>query len=266
MIFYFSATGNSKWVAEQLADILGENTVSVNEELRVSKSNYTYSLSDDERIGFVFPVHSWGVPSLMLRFIKRLKLNNYNGHQVFSVCTCGDDAGYTNKIMEDALKGKGLKLESCHTVQMPNTYIVFPFFDVDNKAVERQKVESAKYRIRKISKAIVDGMEDKSLYVKGSMAGLKTSLIYPLFKKYTFGQNPFRVSDACLHCGLCEKTCPTSNIRMEDGKPVWGNQCVQCLACIHHCPVRAIEYGKITEKKGRYVFKEMDEKNGDVTI
>ncbi|HPU95160.1 MAG TPA: EFR1 family ferrodoxin [Candidatus Gracilibacteria bacterium] len=256
MIFYFSATGNSEWVAKQLADILGEVTVSVNDELRNPQSDFTFSLSDDERIGFVFPIHSWGVPSLMVKFIKRLKLENYAGHQVFAVCTCGDDAGYTNRILSDLLKKKNLTLESCHTVQMPNSYIVFPFFDVDSDEVEHKKVEAAPIRIRKISKAIVDGIEDKSLYNTGSVPRLKTNVIYPLFKKYTFGQNPFTVSDDCIHCRLCAMKCPANNIRIENDKPVWGNQCVQCLACVNHCPKRAIDYGKITKKKGRYHFVE----------
>lgn len=35
-------------------------------------------------------------------------------------------------------------------------------------------------------------------------------------------------------------------------KPEWGKKCTQCLACIHYCPTKAIQYGKGTQGKGRY--------------
>ena len=42
------------------------------------------------------------------------------------------------------------------------------------------------------------------------------------------------------------------NIKMVDGRPVWGKQCIHCMACLHACPQEVIQYGKTTRKKGRY--------------
>ena len=95
------------------------------------------------------------------------------------------------------------------------------------------------------------------LYRTGSMPGLKSYWIYPLFAHLAIGSNSFRVTDACISCGLCERICPTGTISMQAGKPVWTDTCVQCVACIHRCPVRAIEYGKGTLKKGRYHHPEI---------
>lgn len=255
MIFYFSATGNSKWVATQLADILGESLVSINDALKRGLTECQYRLSDDERIGFVFPVHSWGVPSVVLKFIKQLEIQGYEEHQIFAVCTCGDDAGYTNSMLRKALKNKNLILNQCYTVQMPNTYIALPFFDVDSQDVEEEKLEEAVTRIKRISQEIVDGIDNKSLYHKGSLPFLKTHFIYPIFRNCTHGKTKFHASDRCTRCGLCKDVCPTLNIKTSNGRPQWGDHCVHCLACIHHCPVKAIDYGKITAKKGRYHFK-----------
>ena len=36
--------------------------------------------------------------------------------------------------------------------------------------------------------------------------------------------------------------CPLNNIRLENGKPVWGKHCTHCMACICDCPKEAIEY------------------------
>ncbi len=261
MIFHFSATGNSLWVARQLGEKLNEPLISINKVLCDENPVFEYSLSPDERVGFVFPVHSWGPPTLLLKFIKWLKLIGYKDQQVFSVCTCGDDAGCTRELLRERLKKKGLSLTSCHTVQMPNTYILFPFFDVDNPEVEKEKLLSAAGTIEKTVEAIVEKKENKSLYIKGFASKIKSYLIYPSFSKYTYGASEFYATENCTHCGLCERYCPNRNIVMKERNPVWLQQCVQCLACIHRCPARAIEYGKITRKKGRYRHPEILKEN-----
>ena len=35
----------------------------------------------------------------------------------------------------------------------------------------------------------------------------------------------------------------------------WLGHCTGCLACYHHCPTRAIRFGRRTEKKGQYLYK-----------
>ena len=52
-----------------------------------------------------------------------------------------------------------------------------------------------------------------------------------------------RATDACIGCGKCVELCPLNNIRLENGKPVWGKHCTHCMACICYCPKEAIEYG-----------------------
>ena len=73
------------------------------------------------------------------------------------------------------------------------------------------------------------------------------------FRRYMQGETAFRTTGDCNGCGLCAEVCPEGNISLgEDRLPHWDKHCVQCLACIHRCPRRAIEYGTITVKKGRY--------------
>ena len=60
MIFYFSGTGNSRWVANALSIALGEPVVSIAEELKTNKKEIVCPLREDEKVLFVYPVHSWG--------------------------------------------------------------------------------------------------------------------------------------------------------------------------------------------------------------
>lgn len=245
MVFYFSATGNSEWVARMLSSRFGLPCIRVNES-----STITYDVSQSQYIFFVFPVHSWGPALTMLSFVDKLDLVNYAGQPVYAICTCGDDCGRTDRIFGEHLK---YPLTAAYSVTMPNTYLLLPGFDVDSAQVEKEKLSQAKVRIEQISDRIRNGEIDASLYHAGHFANVKSRLIYPLFKKYAGAAPTFHVTSACTRCGLCSKLCPALNISMRKGEiPKWGKHCVQCLACIHRCPRRAIEYGTITQKKGRY--------------
>jgi ferredoxin len=69
----------------------------------------------------------------------------------------------------------------------------------------------------------------------------------------------FNVSIDCKSCGICEKVCPVKNIEIINGKPLFKHKCEQCLACIHHCPSKALNIENKTQNKKRYI-------NPDVTL
>lgn len=251
MIFYFTGTGNSFWVAKELGKAFGEPLVSITEELQTGKEAFDFQIREDETVVFVYPVHSWGPAIPVTWFAARLTLTGYVRQPVYSVCTCGDDCGHTADMLAKTLASRRITLTAGYSIAMPNNYILMPGFDVDTKEAEERKLKEAPTRITQL----VDAMrkqQNVNLYRKGSMPFLKSYLVNPLFVNFVVGRNSFRVTDACISCGLCERICPTKTITLSGGKPVWTNTCIQCVACIHRCPVRAIEYGKATLKKGRY--------------
>lgn len=253
MIFYFSGTGNSLWVAKELNKAFNEKLISIADELNNSSNNLTYNLQSDEKIIFVFPVHSWGPAVLIPKFIRKMTLTNYVNQPVSVICTCGDECGYTDKIMRKVLERKSLRLTAAYSLKMPNNYILLPGFDTDSKEVESEKLQQAPLLLQEIVENIHQIQNGRN-YTTGSLPILKSDIIYPLFCKFALKKNSFYATDQCISCGLCEEICPTKTISMYDGKPQWEKStCVQCLACIHRCPQRAIEYGNITQKRGRYV-------------
>lgn len=54
MIFYFTGTGNSRWVAEALRKALEEPLVSIVEVLTEEKSEYVYPLGEREKVILYF--------------------------------------------------------------------------------------------------------------------------------------------------------------------------------------------------------------------
>ncbi|WP_334304421.1 hypothetical protein [Paraclostridium sordellii] len=58
-----------------------------------------------------------------------------------------------------------------------------------------------------------------------------------------------------MFSGKCEALYPLNNINLKNQKPVWGNNCTHCMACICSCPTEAIEYKNNTQNKERYYLK-----------
>ena len=238
MIYYFSGTGNSQWVAEQLALATGDCAINLI-ECEPPKT------VEGQTIGLAFPVYAWGMPEPVTTFAKQLM---GTPAFAFGVCTCGADAGNT---MEKLCRV--FSIHSQYSIIMPNNYVIGS--NPDSSEVIRQKIFHAKERIEDISQMIARHQSESNVE-KGRLAWLKSSFVHYGFEHFARTTKPFYVTDSCISCGLCAKNCPTKTISIVDGKPVWGTKCYQCTSCINRCPVQAIQYGKDTLKRGRYVFPE----------
>jgi len=244
MIYYFSGTGNSKWVAEELARRTGDEVQSI-AALQKDGSVSVYA-NCGSRIGVVFPIYAWGAPLIVERFCKSLTM--MEGVYAYAVCTCGDEAGLALKRLK-----KMLAFRAAWSVAMPNNYVIG--FDLDTPELEAEKVEAASLKLDGVAKSILAG---ESVYEvnEGSGARLKTGFIRPMFNTFARSTRSFSVDDNCNSCGLCERICPVDAIELQNGKPVWVKKhCTQCLGCINRCPQRAIQHGAGTAKRGRYYFK-----------
>lgn len=252
MIFYFSGTGNSEWAARTLAELLDDKVISIAEVML--NGQLRFPLAEGEKIGWVFPIHSWGPPPIVLDFISKMHINDYNPQCFcYMVCTCGDDIGMSVDMLQDAL-GR-IRCHSAYSIQMPNTYICMKGFDVDSPEVEKQKLEKAETRIREIAERISRKKIETDV-VTGSFKWIKSKVINPYFHKFEMSDKPFVCNtDLCTSCGTCVSSCPVNNITLSEGHPVWNHNCTLCLSCLHRCPTRAINYGKKTVKKGRYFHK-----------
>lgn len=240
MILYFSGTGNSLRVAEKISTLLHEQLYSMEKGI-----DSLPSLSDNEPLGFVFPVYAWGLPRIVAQFISKIHTGS---RYLWAVMTCGDDMGYADEILQKQLHSK---LNAVFSVQMPNTYVCLPGFDVDSPELAHKKVSDTGARIPLIAQRIAN-REDCSELIRGDMPWLKTYVLRPLFNKFLVTDKYFKTTSRCTSCGLCAMNCPLKDINMESGRPSWDNQrCTGCLRCYHKCPKRAIEWGRYTKGKGQ---------------
>lgn len=245
MIFYFSGTGNSKWVAQEIAKLTDDETQNI-ASFAQDGPNSVF-LGDGARVGIVFPIYAWGAPLIVERFCKQLKLPEHA--YAYALCTCGDEAGLGMRRLQ-----KVFAFHSAFSVTMPNNYIVG--FDTDSSDLEEKKISDAREKLADVAR-VINARESVYDVREGVGAGMKTALVFPLFNTFGRATKHFSVDQNCNGCGLCARICPIGAIKMETGHPVWlKKHCTQCLGCIHRCPQRAIQHGAATAKRGRYYMKE----------
>ena len=254
MIFYFSGTGNTRWAAERLAAATNERLLFIPQEL---KGTCEYTLEDGERIGFCFPVHGWQPPHIVREFVDRLRIDNAGGHYAYALCTCGDSTGLAMKMLADKLSAKDIVLDSCQSLTMPESYVCLPFMYTDTPEREREKKEEASRRLTDFERVVVERQTGYSQLTLGLTPWTFTHVIGAYFNRFMITDKKFTVdADVCIHCGKCAEVCPVGDITFDD-TPVWKNDssCTCCLSCYHHCPVHAINYGRITRRRGQYYYK-----------
>lgn len=246
MIVYFSGTGNSRHVAQELAALTSD------------KATRLLDVNDiDCRVlGVVCPVYSWGVAPLIIKHIKSWNITCKPTY-VWVVLTCGDDTGKAPEMISATLRLKGLQPDAVWSVQMPNTYVLLPGFDVDSPKLEQQKLDRLPAQLENIASLINNKTRGVMDVVRGTIPRLKTGVVYPLFVRFGIRPGKFHINEDCVGCGRCAELCPVSNITMrrpDDGRrvPVWSDNCTSCLACYHGCPQSAIAYGKVTGNKGHF--------------
>ena len=188
----------------------------------------------------------------MLDFVKQLRLATKPEYAFFA-CTCGDQCGQTEKIFRNALQEKGWELAACFSVIMPETYIGMAGFKLDTEEKAKKKIAETNLTLTRNIPRLMNKERFFEMTV-GSFAWLKSHLINKSFTKDATDDSKYRSNTPCISCGKCVEACPLKNISLENGHPKWNGHCTMCMACYHHCPVNAIQYGKATEGKGQYYF------------
>jgi len=246
-LYYFTGTGNSLVVARKVASLLGETELVPIAALMHEKGEIT---TPEKRIGICCPVYDMGIPVMVRDFIDRftVAVDAY----VFAVLTLGGTGASALKQINQGLnKHNGRGINAGFLVRMPAN---FPPLSVPPTGQKQVSILSAAEReCEQIADCIRNGGE--RLPGIALLSSMLQFLFYkPFAKSVHQAGEKFSVSSACTSCGTCETVCPSDNIAMHNGRPVYSDRCELCCACLNYCPVQAINLNLMfgTEGRGRY--------------
>lgn len=247
MVIYFSATGNSKYVAYSMAKKFNEEVFSIDELIK--NNCYEIVLKKDEKLGIITPTYFWGLPSIVKEYLSKLKIICNKNNYIYSIATYGTTSGQTGDMINNLLSKNNISLNAKYSVKMPDVWT--PIFNLTNKKVINKKLEKSEFEINKIILNI--NILKNGDYQKNKIPKILVKCYYPLYEEKRKTKH-LCVSDKCISCGLCAKKCPVNAIKLVNGKPLWVKEkCVMCLGCLHRCPKFAIQYENKTKNHGQYI-------------
>ncbi|MGA2516707.1 MAG: EFR1 family ferrodoxin [Thermodesulfobacteriota bacterium] len=246
-LYVYTGTGNSLWVARQLALELKDATLDFIPNLS------RHFKVDADRIGFIFPVHIWGLPSHVIQFIDHLQINPET--YLFALAVNATQPAATLLQLKKLMLTRGHSLAQGYSISLPSNYT--PWGGPGPVETQQRLFREAKEKIRAIAGTIL--RQERKKVDRGPLwQNILFSWIYKMsFRSVRRMDKKFWVDDKCNSCGICSKVCPPSNVEMIDEKPSWLHRCEQCLACLQWCPQEAIQYGKRTVKYPRYHHPEV---------
>ncbi len=247
IVFYYSGTGNSLWSARILAERLDATGV------RPMKGADALAAGDAGAVGFVFPVHIWGVPGPVAAFVEKLSLRP--DAYLFALAVNAGQVARTLVQLREMLARRGLTLAAGYDIVLPSNYI--PWGGPGPLERRQARIDAARVKIG----AAADRIAARATGPV-EMGPLWQRVVFTAMYKLSFGQvhkmdKDFWCDERCDGCGVCARICPAGNIELKNGRPAWRHRCEQCLACIQWCPREAIQFGKKTPAYERYHHPEV---------
>lgn len=252
IIFYFSGTGNTWFIADKLNQRLCQKGIdsqvySIENQALKDLSHLQTVITAADKIIIGYPIYASKAPRIMEEFLYQLPVNKDNKSiNVFT--TVGLYSGDGPVAYRELFEKKGYNLQIAMEFVMNNNFNVPGFPDVLHVGDKKKIDKRHKKAIRKIEKMTERLLKnDHHLQGNNCIHRMIGNLQRKHIDKYikNLNQSLMVSEDRCAHCNKCVKICPVKNISELNGKISFGENCIACMRCYHQCPTKAIN---ITEK------------------
>ena len=248
MVLYFSATGNTEFIAREIARSLNDSCINLLD--RVKRQDHSPLHSETPFI-ICAPVYVCEMPRFLSQYLRR---QTFTGNRdVYFIFTSGGYAGISGPHAKGIFRKKGMNWRGHAEFKMPRNYVASEAYPMLSPEEVRERILGSCQQLPSVISDIQAGRNLAARHVF-LFETLITLPFNPIWCKFKMPAKDFYTTDKCIGCGKCAKLCPLNNISLQDRKPVWGSHCTHCMACIGNCPTEAIEYGTITQNKERYNF------------
>lgn len=244
-LIYFSGTGNTKLIANRIAENLKIQIINI-------ENNYNFEklFSEIETLIIMYPVYYSTPPIIIREFLNKYRENLENKNimsLVTQMCFSGDGA----YVIRDYLPKSANLIYSRH-IDMPSNISnlpILPFFEI---FLMNFKIHHALKKSDKISIEIKNG----NLKTQGNTNfGNKMGLSQRIggLEKESEKRNNLWIDDTCIACGLCVKNCPVNNLFIENKIAHSKGSCIFCTRCENICPKKSIRV--LLDRKVKYQYK-----------
>ena len=237
IILYFTATGNSLYVARQLADKTTE-LLSIPQLVKHGR----YELEADE-IGIVYPIYGQMPPNMVRRFIQKARLK---ATYKFAVLTYGNMQFAAVGIWDEVSRKAGNAFDYITSILMVDNWL--PNFDMNEQMkIDKHIPESLERIAADITarKHEIPPTEERGKQLFDRF--IRDRGLDPEVGYLMHSEDYFVVTDACIGCAVCTEVCPRGNYELTSTGVKTKGDCDFCFACIQNCPQKAIQFAELPD-------------------
>jgi len=264
-IFYFSGTGNTWFVSQQLKSIFIEKGYKAEaysiEDTEINwKRDLPQILNNSEIIGIGYPVYASTIPQNMKDWVKKylfdvVKLSKIK-KKAFVFDTMALFSGDTPLQMRNLLKECGFSVDQGINIRMLSNLPQIPsLMTWDNE--KQEKIFQKAYK--KCEKLVESILNNKKWIMRRDPFSRFIGWIQRVGMKLEAKKirDLYKIDhEKCNLCELCVQYCPVQNLSIEStehGRIIkYGDDCIYCVRCFNYCPQNAINIMKRTRDTDKY--------------
>ncbi|HOO71806.1 MAG TPA: EFR1 family ferrodoxin [Spirochaetota bacterium] len=255
LILYFSATGNTKKIADVIAEELGRTRcdVAMADITACAERQKTIDLAPYDAFLFGAPIHSWRAPRVVREWMKTLDGRGRKCAMFFTYGGFGVHPTHysTRQILESRnfIVVSSAEFLGFHTFNLGGWKAMEGRPDGSDFEVAKEFARVTCKRFTGEDTALLGELE-KTEHTEEQLDAIES------FRFKVLTQLPTRGGSECGMCMFCESVCPTGAMNAVSGNAD-SAKCIACLACVAVCPEDALH---INDMSSSWSFKLQMEK------
>lgn len=260
LTIYFSATGNTKFIAELFSRKMDTNCLSIEDDV-----NFTDEIKANDIIAFCYPIYGSRVPRIMREFVAKY-MNELTGKKLIIFVTQMMFSGDGARVFTDMFWDEAIEVIYAEHFSMPNNICNFPLLRKPSQRKIARYLSKAEIKMERVCQHIKDGVivkrgfsrfsqligniqgkpwqgnsiEDYGNHNKVGFNGNKSSQKSNKNTVEQRAKNGVKVSKDCTVCNLCISLCPMRNLDNDNNEIKQNGNCIICYRCVNKCPHKAI--------------------------
>ena len=242
ILFYFSGTGNSKYIAELFCREMEIGNHAIY-SVPTTPDDTTQKWCLSPIIGFCYPVYFSRAPRIMREFVAR-NIEVLKNKKLIIFCTqmifSGDGARSLTDIFPREYRSR-LNVIYAEHFFMPNNVTDFFILPVTNAEKQQKFAVRSERKMQKICRDIKSGkIKKRGFNIFSRFLGLFQAVFVPSMEKKA--NKLLKINSDCNLCGVCVSVCPMKNLVCENEKITHKNNCTICYRCVNKCPKKSITF------------------------
>jgi len=244
LTLFFSATGNTEYIARLFSKRMDAKCLSIEEE-----ADFVQEINEHDTIAFCYPIYGSRVPRIMREFVDRF-ISELNGKKIIIFTTQMLFSGDGARVLTDLLGNCSAEVIYAEHFRMPNNVGNAVIFRKESKIKIQKYIKRAEEKMSNVCLDIKIGFVVKRGFSKfstilGKIQGIAwqgdSSKVEPRpFSAEGKSKNRVKIHKGCTSCCLCVDICPVKNFKNEQSKIQPQGDCMVCYRCINRCPNKAI--------------------------